>query len=492
MNDQGLLQNSVKKYYLLILVFIVGLCLRLYDLGTESIWYDESISIAVAKLGLIQQYKWSFLQNDNNPLFYYEFLHFWIKIFGDSEFASRLPSALFGAFSVIMIFFVGKSLYNRNVGIVAALLLAVSDFHIKYSQEARSYSLLALLALLSIYFFLKLIRSGNRWYLIGYVISSLLMIYTHYYGFFILAAQNIFFFAYYLRNKRLGEITLKKWIKLLVLLGVLYLPGFFLFLKHTVAIQGGFWLPPPNLMGLIKTFILYSGSITLCVILVLFSLFAVFGYGRIEDKLTRDKKSEPAEDNSDELNLSNNSRIYILLLWLFVPILLPYLISLISTPVLLFRYTIAASMAFYLLAARGIEMTGKKLIMLVSVLIILVLSSFSLHTYYNNVDKYQWREAVGYIEEKASTGDYIAVFPLFEIESANYYKKRDDIFLYKLDEEFLLVSDIGNKNLWFVLADHARTDREAFEETLEKKYELLDQKKYKSLNLYQYRKKKAE
>jgi len=137
-------------------------------------------------------------------------------------------------------------------------------------------------------------------------------------------------------------------------------------------------------------------------------------------------------------------------------------------------------------------MTGRKVIMLASVLIILILSSLNLQAYYNNIDKYQWREAIEYTEESASTGDYIAVFPLFEIETANYYKKRDDIFLYKMDEEFLLISDIGNKNLWFVLADHARTDREAFEETLGKKYELLDQKKYKSLNLYQYRKKRVE
>ena len=47
-------------------------------------------------------------------------------------------------------------------------------------------------------------------------------------------------------------------------------------------------------------------------------------------------------------------------------------------------------------------------------------------------------------------------------------------------------------NQGFLLADHARTDREAFEDALGNKYELLDQKKYKSLNLYQYKKKRVE
>ena len=320
MTNQVLLLSSIKKYYLIIIIFLIGLGLRLYDLGTESMWYDETVSVAVAKLGLIQQIKWSFFQNDNNPLFYYEFLHFWVWIFGDSEFATRLPSALFGSFSIVAIFMVGKSLFNKNVGLLSAVILAVSEFHIKYSQEARAYSLLALLTLISFYFFLKLTRSNRRWYFVGYLISTILMLYTHYYGFFILAAQNIFFFANYLRSRSLGELSLKTWISSQIILGVLYLPGFFLFAKHTAAIQGGFWLPEPKLFGFVRTFMIYSGSVTLCIILAIFSLLAIFGHGKIKDKISQKKKSKSVDDNSDSDSLSNANRVYLLLLWLFVPI----------------------------------------------------------------------------------------------------------------------------------------------------------------------------
>lgn len=151
--DTELIINFIRNNYLFLLIFIVGLGLRIYDLGSESIWYDEAISVAVAKLDLLAQIQWSFVQNDNNPPLYYEILHFWIAIFGDSEFASRLPSAILGSFSIIAIYSVGRLLFNKNVGLLAALILATSVFHIKYSQEARAYSLLAFLSLVSYYFY---------------------------------------------------------------------------------------------------------------------------------------------------------------------------------------------------------------------------------------------------------------------------------------------------------------------------------------------------
>lgn len=476
-----LVKSSIKNHLLLLVIFLVGLALRLYDLGSESIWYDEAISIAVAKLGLIDQISWSYLQNDNNPLLYYELLHFWVWIFGDSELVARVPSALFGSFSIIAIYMVGKLTFNKNVGLIAALIVAISVFHIQYSQEARAYSLLAFLTLLSFYYYLKIVSSDRRFYVVGYLLSTILMLYTHYYGFLILAAQNIFFFGNYLKTRDLGRLSLKKWLTYQIILGTLYLPGFVLFAKHTIAIQGGFWLPEPTLNAISRTFIVFSGSSLLCLVLVIFSLLSFVSFFQLKNR------SDP-----DKLNLSTSNRLYLLLLWLFVPILLPFLLSLFSTPILLYRYIIGASLAFYLLAAIGIVLTGKRTLILTSILLIIVFSYLNLEKYYGSVDKYQWRETISFIEDNASSGDYIAVYPRFEIESANYYKKRDDVHYLAMSDELIIVADIGNKNLWLVLADHAQTQKQAFEKVMNERYKLVDQKKYKSLNLYKYHKKRAE
>lgn len=270
--DPGIYISLIRQNYLIFLIFMLGLILRIYDLGFESIWYDEAISISVAKLGLFEQLSWSFIQNDNNPPLYYQIMHFWVRIFGDSEFASRVPSALFGSFSIIAIYFVGKLTFNKKVGLIAALILATSVFHIKYSQEARAHSLLAFLTLVSFYYYLKVVNSDRRLYVLGYLFSTALMLYAHYYGFLILAAQNIFFFVNYLKTRNLGALSLKKWLTYQMILGVLYLPGFVLFAKHTVAIQGGFWLPEPTLTAIARTFVTYSGSFLLCLVLAIFSL----------------------------------------------------------------------------------------------------------------------------------------------------------------------------------------------------------------------------
>lgn len=483
--DTGIYISLIREGYLIFLIFMLGLILRIYDLGSESIWYDEAISIAVAKLDLIKQMKWSFVNNDNNPLLYYEFMHFWVRIFGDSEFASRVPSALFGSFSIIAIYIVGKLTFNKKVGLIAALILATSVFHIKYSQEARAYSLLAFLTLVSFYYYLKVVTSDRRLYVLGYLLSSILMLYTHYYGFLIIAAQNIFFFANYLKTRNLGALSLKKWLTYQIMLGVLYLPGFVLFAKHTVAIQGGFWLPEPTLTAIGRTFVVYSGSFLLCLVLFICLILSFLSLIKTKNKLD-------TTSDSQDLPLSFNNRFYLLLLWLLVPILLPFLLSLFSTPVLLYRYTIGASLAFYLLAAIGIVQSGRRTLILILILLIIVLSSINLEKYYGSVNKYQWRETISFIEDNATSGDYIAVSPVFEIETANYYRQRDDIHYLKMSDDLLFIADIGNKNLWLVLADHARTEREALEDAMRQRYKLVDQQKYKSLNLYKYRKNKSK
>ncbi|MCA9810220.1 MAG: glycosyl transferase, partial [Candidatus Dadabacteria bacterium] len=77
--------DFIKENYLILLIFAAGLVLRLYTIGSESIWYDEAISVAVAKLGFVEHLRWITEVDDNNPPLYYTFLHLWVQVFGDSE-----------------------------------------------------------------------------------------------------------------------------------------------------------------------------------------------------------------------------------------------------------------------------------------------------------------------------------------------------------------------------------------------------------------------
>lgn len=185
-------------------------------------------------------------------------MNVWISVFGDSEFAVRLPSAMFGSFSIIAIFAAGRTLFNKNTGLIAALILATSIFHITYSQEARSYSMLTLLSLISCYYFLKIISSQKKLFLAGYAISSILLLYTHYYGTLIIATQNIFFFTNLLRARAIGELSLKNWLSLQLLLVLLFLPGLLILLNQAYAIQEGFWINEITFYELLGFFNVYS------------------------------------------------------------------------------------------------------------------------------------------------------------------------------------------------------------------------------------------
>jgi mannosyltransferase len=128
------------------------------------------------------------LHQDSNASLYYAVLHVWMGL-GQSEAIVRLLSVLLGSGTVLALYALGNRLFGRTVALVASLLLAVNGFHIHYSQEARSYSLLVFLATISSLFFLMSMERPIRrnWFL--YVLTGALVIYAHVFGILVLAAH---------------------------------------------------------------------------------------------------------------------------------------------------------------------------------------------------------------------------------------------------------------------------------------------------------------
>ena len=89
----------------LAVVLLLAALLRLYGLGFESLWVDETISVRFANLGASEIVEES--KTDNNFPTYYLLLHYWVALFSESEFAVRLPSAVIGIFAVYLTFAVG-------------------------------------------------------------------------------------------------------------------------------------------------------------------------------------------------------------------------------------------------------------------------------------------------------------------------------------------------------------------------------------------------
>jgi 4-amino-4-deoxy-L-arabinose transferase-like glycosyltransferase len=168
-------------------ITVLALVLRLMFLGDEPFWGDEILSVRRA------QWSWgeflAFMQEGVPAMaFYYLLLRFWI-VLGESEMMVRLLSVVFGAATVPLVYLIGKRLFEARVGLVAALLMAVNTFHIQYSQEARSYSLLVFLVTLSTLFLIEIVQrpSWKSW--AGFIAATGLAVYSHWFALLALAAQ---------------------------------------------------------------------------------------------------------------------------------------------------------------------------------------------------------------------------------------------------------------------------------------------------------------
>ena len=111
---------------------------------------------------------------------------------GPGEFVARLPAALFGALVLGACFCLARRLFDRTVALLTTLLLALSPLHLHYAQEARMYTLLEGLALLSLCCFVRAIQTKKPRYWLGYGLIILTSIYTHYFTVFYVVVQGVF------------------------------------------------------------------------------------------------------------------------------------------------------------------------------------------------------------------------------------------------------------------------------------------------------------
>lgn len=165
-----------------ILAAITGLAavLRLVTLDLQSLWLDEALSAQMVRddLGAL----FDALPYEASPPLFYLVEFVWTHLFGDSEFAFRLPSALAGIVTVPVIYLAARELGGRRAGVVGGVLAAVSPAFIWYSQEGRTYSLAIMFAALSVLFFARSLRGDSGQPLLWWAVFSAGAIATHYFA----------------------------------------------------------------------------------------------------------------------------------------------------------------------------------------------------------------------------------------------------------------------------------------------------------------------
>jgi uncharacterized membrane protein len=144
---------------------------------------------------------------ESHPPFYYTLFYFWRKVFGDSFISVRLPSTLASIAAVLMIFLLGKQLFDKWTGMWAALLMTLSTPQIIYAHEVRHYAFLIFLGICTAYIFLGIEKKNAttiHYFILGILIFLLSI--THYFSFGFLFALAIYTCIKFRKNKLYSTI----------------------------------------------------------------------------------------------------------------------------------------------------------------------------------------------------------------------------------------------------------------------------------------------
>ncbi len=392
-------------------ILAAAVVLRFLHLTEDSFWLDEGVSVRIARLDLLELGRAS--AGDTHPPLYYLLLHVWMAIFGDSELAIRSLSALIGAAVVPVVFWLGRELAGTRVGLAAALFTAVSPLQIEYSQEARNYILLALLAGLSFLTLVRLIDRPTRWTAIAYVAFTAGLLYTHVWGLFILLAQAVFLLGLVVRTTEPSPERRAKLLRYARIQGaalVLYLPWLAVIAFHTreeiydVGQIG--WIPRPSASSLADTLAAYAGSKAgLALTAAVATAALLIGWRRLRTSSTG-----------------------LLAAWLTIPILVPFSLSLGPFSLYQVKYTIASSLAYFLLVATFCFVFSPRVLRVALVAAITVPLIVGTAQYFRSHEKEDWRAAAQYIEQHASSGDLVLFdVPYTQKDAFAYYFDRPDV-----------------------------------------------------------------
>ena len=156
--------DHILNRILYLLIIIIGTLTIFYQINFEDLWLDELNSFWVADPNL--SYSETLTRHNksdfHNPILFNLVLKYFFKVVGYNPDVARYLTLFFGSISLILIGLISYQEKKNNCYLLTTLLVCLSIYVIKYSQELRPYSLLLLTSSLNIYFFLKVLNNNKK------------------------------------------------------------------------------------------------------------------------------------------------------------------------------------------------------------------------------------------------------------------------------------------------------------------------------------------
>jgi mannosyltransferase len=420
---------SKSHLFIMILLIITIVVLSFTVFSKESLRLDEAQSLwqtSHSALGMIQ-----IVAQDVHVPLYHMMLHFWQVFFGNSVATARVLSLIFFVLSIPSMYMLGSYVYNRNVALFASVLMTISPFLNWYGNEIRMYSLFILLTILNMYFFTriflrpKVIKNelveetalktsantdvtetgrGSIW--IGYTVTALLGMFTHYFFAFNIIAQVFFFITH---RRIFPKQALRSFAIVAIFLGIIYAPWIYYVFTLGAATNMQPLLSKPTTIDVFNT-------------------FSQFIFGFQDDHINTILVSLwPILVLLIFLSLRQNHRISpptaYLFFSLFLPIFIAFVISNTVKPIYLSRYLILTLPSLYLLISWILYIypprlsRALRLVVVIGMAVTLMVEIVNANT----PVKENYREASEYLSRYAAAQDVIAVSAPFTVYPLEYY-----------------------------------------------------------------------
>jgi mannosyltransferase len=468
--------TSRKPFWFLASLVLINIALKFFQVSDASIWLDEAHTANQALKSISAIISDS--AKDQNPPLYFIVMHFWIKLFGISEFGIRSFSVFMSVITIPVLFYFAKENFNTKAAVIASVLFTFSEQQIYFSLEARTYAFTGLLCVISFLLFFRLIKmpSVPVSLLLGFVNSSL--IYSHFISCFIIVVEIVCLFILLIKGDR--KVFLYGILSLLLIV-LLFIPWIGNLFKN-IPKPGEYWLAKPAFYNLKGLFISFSnGKISTVLFGMLICWFIYFTGKKYFEK------DQPAKKYFG---------VIVLLLWFLLPVFADYLISGI-TPIFLNKYLLYSSIALYLLIGvilSELPFPGFYKSMIVAFVLIL----FIVNTKIKVRKPEDWRSVSEFVRSKQSSQDVAILsaacvnMPFSYYYDKNIFKNYNErnnllnerkIFSTdKLNEE--MMEGINPQNNIILIESHLDSESgDAALKILERKFRIMESKDFGDIHV---------
>lgn len=381
--------HTTTSSWVLALITLVAAVLRLHAITAKSFWLDEGISVEIARLPW-QQFFYVLRHREINMALYYVLLHFWL-VLGSTEGFIRGLSVLFSVATVPVMYALGIRLFGRTIGhytgLLAAWLLAINAYHIRYAQEARGYTLVVFFGTLATLLLVRNLQepSSARWS--WYTAACALAVYSHFFGALVVLAHGVS--LAFLRRRDLPWKDLARSIRwfiyLMIPIGLVV---------ADIGASSTRWIPPTTMREVLQFFVMVAGNdgirlLALEMIAAGLAVFAVWTHWR-----------------SGGRTVDGWGRILVFS-WLIAPLAVVLAVSVVR-PIFIARYMLPCLPAAVLVVASGITAIKPRMLAWIFAAAISVFSILGVLSYYRHdfdLERDDWRGATSYVLDHALPGD---------------------------------------------------------------------------------------